>query len=94
MPPRIRSDLPQTTAHCSVNREQRRVNRHVKDARGQAQPGSENPRSCPNPAHPGVVNRFGRQSLESSPIMKAGDGTENRKKQQDENAMAITRNRR
>ncbi len=76
-----------------VNREQRRVNRHVKDARGQAQPGFlKTPEVAQTPAHPGVVTAFGRQSAREFTDHEGGrQAPENRKKQQDENAMAITR---
>src|SRR5208337_1406290 len=76
-----------------VKHEERWVNRHVKDARGQAQPRFlEAPEIAQTPAHPGVITSFGRQRARKFTDHESGrQAPENREKQQHENSMAITR---
>src|SRR5208282_3365010 len=72
---------------------ERWVDRHVKDARGQAQPRFlKAPEIAHTPAYPGVIAAFGRQSARKFTDHECGrQAPEHREEQQHENSMAITR---
>src|SRR5215469_1291652 len=78
-----------------IKYEERRINRHIKDAGGQRKPRFlESPEIAQAPAHPRVVTTFSGQSARKlADHERRRQAPENRKEKQDENATSVARAR-